>query len=378
MINQADDYFRSGKSGRRKKKSSSKAAPPRTVVKTVDPTAIEEGKAEEAFNASTTREGAKLQPDFVDFNMSEVYDATTIDNAKEKVNKIEGYRKLYEEIRVSSEGGPIEVPSWLPKEAKATLEPPSKLVYGVQNDADPIKICFGVTDFSKYPGVLAYEVIDTSSAPGADAGAEGSLSEPYELETSGQVVTVYALPAPSDTDLLNSGPNNKAIAESIPGVILKKLRRKSKGPDTIEAEIETAENSKSEHKSKVPLTTGEKVPVVYSVNQKTRKLTLRSKKANIPVGYKHLSTGTITKIEHSDETGLSGEGMIKPSIPLLKGIDIGFAFAEDSLVVRMPKKKPNIPIPGFTSRNSISRLSSCRRSSRRVPSASPSARANAR
>jgi hypothetical protein len=351
MINEADDHFRSGKSSRRNKttttKGSSKTAPPpppRTVVKTVDPVAIDEGRAQEAFDASTRREGAQLKPDFVDFHMSEVYDATTIDGAKEKVKKNEGYRKLYEEIRINAEYGPIEVPAW---QVGTSLPPPPKMTFGVQNDADPVKICFGPTDFSKHPGVLAYEVIDTSTAPGADAGAAGSLSEPYLLNIGGTEMTAYALPAPSETDLLNSGPANKTVAESVPGVILKKLVRKASGPDTVEAEIETAANSKSTRQAKIPLTAGAKVPVVYTVNKTTRKLTLRSKKANIPVGYKFLSTGAITKLEHSDEQGLSGEGMIKPSIPLLKGLDIGFAFAEDSLSVKIPLKKPHVPIPGF-------------------------------
>lgn len=351
MVNEADDYFRSGKSGRskkqKKKSTSNKPAPPssaRTVVKSVDPVAIDEGHAEEAFNASTRREGAQLKPDFVDFHNSRVYDATTIDNARDKVQKIKGYVKLYETIRLNSEGGPIGVPSWA---VGTELPPPPKLVYGVQNDSDPVKICFGVTDFDKYPGVLAYEVVDTSTAPGADAGAKGSLSEPYVLNIGGVEMTGFALPAPSETDLLNTGPANQAIAESVPGVILLKLVRKGSGPDTVEAEIETATKSKSKHQSKIPLTTPGKVPVVYTVNKQTRKLTLRSKKANIPIGYEKLSAGTINKLDHSDEKGLSGAGSIQPSVPLLKGVDLGFEFAEDYLAVTVPLKKPNVPIPGF-------------------------------
>ena len=350
MIYEADTHFRSGGgSGKRKKKKPSGKPPTPekapTVIRTVEPVAIEEGRAEEGFAAAARREGAQLKPDFVDFAASEVYDATTIDAAREKVRKNKGYQKLYEEIRVDAEYGPIGVPAWT---VGTTLPAPPKFTFGLQNEADPIKICFGVTDFVEYPGVLAYTVIDTSGAPGADAGAAGSLSEPYELIINGQEVTAYALPAPSDTDLLNSGPANKAIAESVPGVILKKLSRKSGGPDTVEAEIETAENSKSQHKSKIPLTTEGKVPVVYTVNKKTRKLSLRSQKANVPINYHKLSAGAITKLAHSEETGLSGEGTIKPSVPLLKGINIGFAFAEDSLAVTLPKKKPHIPIPGFT------------------------------
>ena len=173
--------------------------------------------------------------------------------------------------------------------------------------------------------------------------------EAYQLSIGGQSITLNVLPAPSDTDLLNSGPQNKLIAESVPGVILKTLHRKKGGKDTIDAEIETADNSKSGHKSTVPLQTAkEKVPVVYLVDDKTRKLTLKSKKTKIPVEYHRLSKGTITELNYDDEAGLSGKGTIEPSIPLLKGFNLGFAFAQDSLnvTVKLPKKL-DVPIPGF-------------------------------
>lgn len=349
MINEAHDHFRSGGSSKvRKKKTKPSAVKPpaqaRTVIVPVSPVAIDEGQAVEA--ATPGRTGAQLKPDCVDFGASRVYDVTTLNAAKDKVQKLKGYAKLYESIRVNAEYGPIEVPEWA---VGTELPVPPKFTFGLQDESDPIKICFGVTDFDKYPGVLAYQVVDTSTAPGADAGAAGSTSEPYELSIGGQALTAYAQPAPSTTDLLNSGPANKAIAESIPGVILHKLNRKKKGADTIEAEIETATNSKSAHKSIMPIeTVGARQQVIYQVNAETRKLKLASSKANIPIKYPKLSAGAITKLEHSDETGLSGEGHIKPSIPLLKDLDIHFAFAPDTLAVKIPAKKPRIPIPGFT------------------------------
>jgi len=348
MINAAYDHFRSGGSGKPRKKrtrpeTATTTSQPPSVTIPVSPVDIDEGRADEA--AVPGPAGAQLKPDCVNFGESRVYDVTTLDGARDKVKKLKGYAKLYETIRVEAEGGPIEVPEW---DVGTELPAPPKLTFGLQNESDPIKICFGVTDFTKYKGVLAYEVVDTSTAAGADAGAAGSTSEPYELSIGGQTLTAYAQPAPSSTDLLNSGPANRVVAESVPGVILRRLNRK-KGADTIEAEIETAGNSKSEHKSKIPIeTTGERVQVVYRVNEETRELKLQSTKVDIPVNYPKLSAGAITKLDHSQETGLSGEGYIKPSIPLIEGLNIHFAFAEDSLEVTVPQKKPRSPIRGFT------------------------------
>jgi Domain of unknown function (DUF4157) len=202
------------------------------------------------------------------------------------------------------------------------------------------------TDF---PKVILKDFNPDEATSSLDKLADAATSEPYELSIAGQTLTVSAQPAPSITDLLNSGPENKAIAESVPGVILKKLHRQKKGADTIDAEIETSTNSKSQHKSIIPIeAVGNKVPVIYKVDRKTRSLTLSKKKVNIPIEYHKLSTGAITKLDHNEETGLSGEGYIKPSIPLLAGIDIHFTFAQDFLEVTVPKKKPpKIPIPGF-------------------------------
>lgn len=313
---------------------------PKVPLKPKDPKQEEEKKR----RVLDPRQVAKLmyrRPDILDVTARRVFDITTGKEAPRKTSKITSYVNDLNGIRnlMNNPGDPWQAGT----DADFPTITAEQLIFRFRGVKSPDIICFGPTDLATNQGVIAYDAIKL--------GGETiqALGEPYEVSINGEMVTIYSYPAPSFTDLLNSGPNNKAVAESIPGVILKKLNRKNKGTDTIDAEIETAGNTKSEHKSTVPIETeGDHVPVIYTVNKKTRQLTLQGKKVNIPIKYHKLSTGAITKLNHSEETGLSGEGYIKPSIPLLKGLDIHFAFAQDSLVVRLPKKKPHIPIPGFT------------------------------
>jgi hypothetical protein len=315
----------------------------------VDPLA--HNKNEEARSNESVFEQAAVQqaeresgdanykrPDIMNISKRRVYDVTTVAMTPGKVQKISTvYLSLLNDIQ--NKAG-LEGEQWQAG-SEEDFATPSPRILLYRYDGTKV-ICYGSTDLAVFPGVISYEAADLGE------GAATATGEPYDISMGGKLVTLQVFPAPTDTDLTNSGPANKAVAESIPGVILRTLRRRKQG-DIIEAAIETAEDTKSAHQSTVPLTAdGKKAQVVYKVGAQTRQLTLQTTKAKIPIKYKYLSEGSITKLAYSEATGLSGEGYIKPSIPLLKDVDIRFAFAQDFLEIKIPaKKKPTVPIPGF-------------------------------
>jgi Domain of unknown function (DUF4157) len=349
MVTEAFDHFRSGGSSRGKKKkgtkppAKSKEKPVPTVYPTEKPPAVEE---DDTPTGGPARTGARLKPDCVDFERSEIYDVTTIDGAKDKVNKLEGYRKLYEEIRQSAEYGPIGVPEWT---VGTTLLAPAKLTYGVQNDADPIKICFGPTDFTKYPGVLAYAVIDTGAAEGAEktdtgegavervdypiafGGAKANLRVPVSFaKTKKEVV-------PIEDDL-----ENGSVATLVKGLVLTELRHKTQtkiSPDVIEARIDsTGLKLEIDKKAK---------PVLFNVGTDGT-LTIASAKKikGLPFDFKHLSLGQITSIEPNETGGIDWAGNINASIPLLGKLDVVYKGGELAIKKDLGPKDLKAPFPG--------------------------------
>jgi hypothetical protein len=336
MINEAADHFRSGGSSRTKKKSKAPGTPPpktpapRAVTIPVEPAALEEHRAEEA--AASPREGAQLKPDFVDFEKSEVYDATTVDVAADKVNKLEGYRDLYDEIRESAEYGPIGVPKW---SVGTTLAAPSKLTFGLQNEADPIKISFAATDFSLFPGVLAYVVVDTSVGDEAAEGTEAAETVArvdYPI-SAGAATAVLKVPATFATTKgasikIAGDAENNAAATLIPGLVLIELRHKFKTkttPDVIAARIDA---------TGLPLAVDEKAaPVTLSVSEEgVLKLDAASKKLpNLPFDYKYLSPGKITDVDVDASGETVWKGSLTPAVPLLG--PLGVEYSKRSLLV---------------------------------------------
>jgi hypothetical protein len=328
MINEAFDHFRSGGSSRKKRGAKPPTAPttpatPRSVTIPVDPAALDEERADQA--ATIPREGSQLKPDFVDFQRSEVYDATTIDGAADKATKIQGYRSLYQEIRESAEFGPIGVPVW---KAGDTLPAPSRLSYGVKNEQDPLKICFAETDFAAYPGVLAYSVIDTSGAgAGGEAANEAAVQRVDYPIAAGAGAATLKVPVTFATTKgaivgISGDPENKAAASLIPGLILTELGHKYKTkttPDIIRAQIDP---------SGIPIAIDEKSPTVIlnvvpsgslSLDPASRKI------KGIGFKYKYLSPGAITSLTLNDSGGLDWQGSIKPSVPLLGQLGVEYS-----------------------------------------------------
>ncbi len=310
--------FHSGKSGFRGKTKS--IADPEIAVPP-----NQEGESESNYEQvkgayAEREEGAEMykRPDILNITTRRVFDVTTVRQTPDKVTKIRNvYVSLLEDIR-TREG--IGGDAWQAGLDKDLAVPPKRTLlhrYSGNN-----VICYGPTDLSGNPGVISYVALDLG------AQAVEAVGEPYEIAIKGQTVTIMALPSPSDTDLLNSGAQNKAFAESIPGATIKTLHRKKTGPDTIDGVIETAGDSKDP--TALPIEIAEKKETVQlTVDKKTRELTQKKdKKTLIPFDYKPLSKGAITQISISQTEGLSGRGYIKPSVPFLKQLDFTFKPGE--------------------------------------------------
>ena len=91
---------------------------------------------------------SELQPDIIDFRKREIYDVTTTGMATAKRVKVSAYAGLATGI------------TGVPWTAGRTLQAP-RLFYMTRMHMPGELICFGKTDLTHYPGVLAYEVIST-------------------------------------------------------------------------------------------------------------------------------------------------------------------------------------------------------------------------
>ncbi|MCU1264358.1 MAG: hypothetical protein JWM21_676 [Acidobacteria bacterium] len=193
-------------------------------------------------------------------------------------------------------------------------------------------------------GILVYKPIDLSKV----AGAEASDTDPYEIKyASLQAILRVPKGAVKKADTVDISPDDPA-ARMLPRLTFVRLHRKPAGDDVLDAVIRTTSNSKDPKGLPIEIS-GTKEIIQFTVNKKTRRLTEKQKKTEIPFNYKPLSMGTITEVSLSEEDGLSGKGNIKPSIPLLKGLNLEIAFSKDSLIVtsRIPKDKLK-SLPGFT------------------------------
>lgn len=90
-----------------------------------------------------------LRPDIMDLTRRDVYDVTTPSQAAVHAMSILGYVGLL--TKITGRG-------W---DAGTDLPAPSPLA--VPNLPRPELICFGPTDFTRYPGVILYEIVDPST-----------------------------------------------------------------------------------------------------------------------------------------------------------------------------------------------------------------------
>jgi hypothetical protein len=169
------------------------------------------------------------------------------------------------------------------------------------------------------------------SPPGAGAGMET-----YTVGIKGRTATFSVKPGIGDTDLAN-----QPGAGCVEGLTLKTLHR-GKKQDVIDAVMNTNPEAKGGGKKGPPVAIPEKdnlIPLL--VDSKTRELSHQNKKTKIPIEYKPLSPGIITELNIDEAGGISGAGTISPSIPLLKGVELGIKFSGEELSVttQIPKEK---------------------------------------
>ena len=346
MVNLAYDLFRSGGSGKRKGKGTKPSTKEEedktpTAYPSEKPALNDEGDV--ADTGGPAPSGTRYRPDCLDFAQSEIYDVTTIDAAKGKVEKLEQYRGDLEGIRTKNL---IGVAQW---SIGKSLEPPPRLTFGLQNDSDPIKICFGVTDFTTYAGVLAYEVIDTGDADGAETdtgeGAVERADYPISFGGAKGILRVPVTFAENKKEVvpIEDDSEHGATATMIKGLVLTELRHKTQtkiSPDVILARIDsTGLKLKLDKKAK---------SVLFNVGSDgTLTLDPASKKIKgLPFDFENLSAGQITSIEPNETGGIDWTGTINASIPLLGKLDVIYKNNELAIKKDLGPKDLKAPFPG--------------------------------
>jgi Domain of unknown function (DUF4157) len=176
------------------------------------------------------------------------------------------------------------------------------------------------------------QVIAASGAKPTDSIDD---SEPYEI--------VAAVPATLAIDKGVRAPRKaltlpieeskyrqtRAAATLIPGLILHQLHLQSKGNDEISAGIDTG------GKTRLPVTLQESKgkAILLSVDQSTHVLRLKSPRVNLAFTYPYLSEGAITSLSYDPQTGVSGEGWLRPSLPFLNRMRLTVRFGPDRFEV---------------------------------------------
>jgi hypothetical protein len=191
---------------------------------------------------------------------------------------------------------------------------------------------------------------------GATPGVVVAVDESESYEVTAGVKTEMRLPKGTLANRkktpkipINTSDNAKTKAAStlIPGMILETLILPPTGSDTVKAYMDT-ENSKT----KLPLTVEkEKGKFDLTVTEaRELKLAEKSKNPKIAFTYPYLSSGTITKLDYDPTVGLSGEGQLTPSIPILNKMKLGVRFSptEFEIVAGIDPAKIGKPFPGVT------------------------------
>ena len=187
-------------------------------------------------------------------------------------------------------------------------------------------------------GVEKKAVEDAKKAPDVKVAGEYTLAAP----TGTAVVKVPDDFGKSETKQAVDIEEKEPAAEIIPGLLVKKLHTVKK-----KEEADAALDRRS--KKGVPVTLKQDIPnIKLNVDKKTGAVSLRNKSPNLAFTYPFLSDGTITHLEVDKNGELAGTAKLKPSIPLLSGLDLLLDFGPDRLEIRggIPQDKLNVPIPG--------------------------------
>jgi hypothetical protein len=174
---------------------------------------------------------------------------------------------------------------------------------------------------------------------------------PYTLLAGGQTAA-FTVPNVTTAALLTDTPENAAQAELVPGMILQSLERPGE-KHLVRAKVESSPYVKGRAKAtRLPITIRDnKDEIVMDAvpeGEKDRRLRIKgTQNPRVNFTYPYLSTGWL-KLGLGD-TGLTGEGKLRPSLPLLNRHEIGVKFGEGRFTgeLQADPKKLALPIPGF-------------------------------
>ncbi len=205
-------------------------------------------------------------------------------------------------------------------------------------------------------GILLYAVVQ---GPVEKKKAEDLPTETYEIILKSNHLTFEAQRSasgppgpdgkkkPSNQWLQLDDARNAAVARSIPGITFLRARGyKDRKVDPVIIGITTrTDNNPKGLPLHIPPTMNI-VEVEYHKDAKELRLPKGAKR--IPFDFTGLSQGELTLQSFSEEKGLSGKGIIRPSIPLLRGAELHIAFAGEELRVTAPVPKDKLKsLPGL-------------------------------
>ncbi len=211
----------------------------------------------------------------------------------------------------------------------------------------------------KTPTKKACAQIEDLAVQGAAKAGVGAIPDgmeryPLRAGASEGVLIVPTLGKNKKGDLKileGDDPVNANTAQMIPGMLLKTLHRPKSGKHTIGAIFDDRTKSRIpatlDQKKGDPITLDVADPITLDVAD-DHSLKLHGSHPKIKFHYPYLSEGQITKLDMTP-AGISGEGTLTPSIPLLNKLQLGVRFAPDKLEVfsGVDQNKLTLPIPGF-------------------------------
>ncbi len=188
------------------------------------------------------------------------------------------------------------------------------------------------------PTAKAEGPVDTSDVP----------TETYEIVLKQQTLTFEVeVPDGNKAEWVQlDNTLNRETARSIPGLVFYRAKRMKRGPDKLYVGIETkSDQNPSALPLNIPATTN---VLQMEYHQAAKELRPPKGAKPIPFDFTHLSLGEITTLSFSEDKGLSGKGVIRPSIPLLRGATLQIAFSGEELRVTAPVPKDKLKsLPGL-------------------------------
>lgn len=209
------------------------------------------------------------------------------------------------------------------------------------------------------PSFIIESLLRKGAVKGSDAVKAKAEGKPVSLMAGGQGETV---------NIKDSGetPLDSMAKRIVPGMRLKSYKRGPGGPkskhDTVTGELDSRAMAKSASGNADIFLSAEMAPASAPPDAnpappdsapaaapvgETRMLKLdKTKFRKVGFYYPYLSPGELTKIALDDQGDLSGEGTIKPTVPMIPVLNIRYAKDELTVIAPIPAAKLVSPLPG--------------------------------